>query len=221
MQWKIPKEPKRSKATGVCALFHLDRLVPSGPYSAFGFCQRNVPSLFGFTRKGHISKNQENLMFYLGRRFAQTNQDSQRGFQETKSCEEIHINCPKIMLKREPRHNSLFTVNFVLFPTRLSFSWTGSRLVLITGGFPNLEPGSTQNEDIRIKIRKWLSAESWRASRSFRGRGGVRNGRPHFLETGSAFETWAAFCKREYTYTGKRAQRRVRWNRNKAGACKG
>ena len=78
---RCPKKHATGKGTQekqsywrVPSLFHLDRLVPSWPYSAFGALSQKCP-FFGSTRKGHISKNLESLIFYLLRQFAAVNMD--------------------------------------------------------------------------------------------------------------------------------------------------
>ena len=95
--------------------------MPSLPFRPFSallalFCfwsfVTEMPLLWLYKERSHLQKSRKFDIL-----FAQTIRCSQHEFQETKSCEEIYINYPKIILKREPRHNPLFTVNFVLFPS--------------------------------------------------------------------------------------------------------
>ena len=94
-QRKRRKGARRSKAAGVCAVLPSCPIrpftAPSAPFCFWSLESQNCP-FFGSTRKGHMSKNLESLINYLERRFTHTNHYSQHGFQETKSCEHIHIN---------------------------------------------------------------------------------------------------------------------------------
>ena len=92
--------------------------LPFRPFSALLalFCfwsfVTEMSLLWLYKERSHLQKSRKFDIL-----FAQTIHCSQHGFEETKYCEEIYINYPKIILKREPRHNPLFTVNFVLFPS--------------------------------------------------------------------------------------------------------